>query len=90
MGATGKGRRTGGEAAVLLSAKIKLPGPIGAVIALLLPKPVEALAKLAGSQLQAFHDRAVAKHDFLTAILTQFQLDLERGVEKKVLIRSNR
>jgi ABC-type dipeptide/oligopeptide/nickel transport system ATPase component len=79
-----------GPLLLLFNGKIKFPGPIGVLAALLLPKAGEALAKLAGSQLQAFHDRAVAKHDFLTAVLTQFQLDLDRGVEKKVLGRSNR
>ncbi|KDP89852.1 MULTISPECIES: TRAFAC clade GTPase domain-containing protein [Clavibacter] len=79
-----------GPLLILLGKKIKLPAPIGAIAALVLPKPVEVLAKLAGTPLQAFHDRAVAKHDFLTTVLTQFQLDLDRGVKKKVLIRSNR
>ncbi|WP_317228875.1 TRAFAC clade GTPase domain-containing protein [Clavibacter sp. MX14-G9D] len=79
-----------GPLLLLFNGKVKFPGPIGVVAALVLPKASEALAKLAGTQLQAFHDRAVARHDFLTAVLTQFQLDLERGEKKKVLIRSIR
>jgi hypothetical protein len=52
--------------------------------------PLLALAELAVDQLQATRDQAVAKRDYLTAVLAGFRLDLQRGEEARVLHRSER
>jgi hypothetical protein len=49
-----------------------------------------AVAELAVDQLQVVHDEAEAKRDYLTAVLTRFRLDLQRGEEAKALRRSER
>ncbi len=49
-----------------------------------------AATKMAESQVRRINARAREEHDHLTATLTQFKLDLERGVADKVLIRSRR
>lgn len=43
---------------------------------------------MAGSQLREINAQARDHHDFLTATLTQFKLDLDQGVKDKLLIRS--
>ncbi|TCC10432.1 TRAFAC clade GTPase domain-containing protein [Kribbella soli] len=60
-------------------------GPLASLAAL----PVlTAAAKMAGSQLREINAQARDHHDFLTATLTQFKLDLDQGVKDKLLIRS--
>ncbi len=49
-----------------------------------------AAAQLAGPQLKQINAQAREDHDYLTAALSQFKLDLETGVEKNLLIRSRR
>ncbi len=44
--------------------------------------------KIAGAQLKQINAQAREKHDYLTATLTQFKLDLDQGVADKLLIRS--
>ncbi|MGB7362640.1 MAG: ATP/GTP-binding protein, partial [Rhodococcus sp. (in: high G+C Gram-positive bacteria)] len=41
--------------------------------------------KLAGPKLKEMNEQARTKHDYLRATLTQFKLDLERGVNDKVI-----
>ena len=67
-----------------LVAKLPKVGPLvskAAVPALI------AAAKMAGSQLKQINEQARADHDYLTATLTQFKLDLDQGVTDR-LIRS--
>ena len=47
-------------------------------------------AELAGDQLKKVNEEARAQHDYLTATLTQFKLDLDDGVEGGLFIRSNK
>ena len=47
-----------------------------------------AATQTAGSQLKQINAQARAHHDYLTATLTQFKLDLDQGVTDKLLIRS--
>ena len=47
-----------------------------------------AAAKLAGPQLRQINEQAREKHDYLTATLTQFKLDLDQGETDGLLIRS--
>lgn len=49
-----------------------------------------AAAKLAGPKLREINRTAREKQDYLVATLSQFKLDLERGVSSKLLIRSPR
>lgn len=45
-------------------------------------------AKMTESQLREINAAAREKHDYLTATLTQFKLDLEQGIADRLLIRS--
>lgn len=47
-----------------------------------------AAVKIGGSKIAEVNAAARANRDFLTATLTQFQLDLDRGVENDVLLKS--
>lgn len=49
-----------------------------------------AAVKMGESQLRQINAQARDDHDYLTATLTQFKLDLDRGVTDKLLIRSRR
>jgi hypothetical protein len=79
----------GGKLAGLNKLVSKLPkvGPLAYKAAL--PAMVEAV-KLAGPQIKRINAQAREDHDYLTATLTQFKLDLERGVSERLLIRSRR
>ena len=66
---------------------IKLPriGPFASRAALL---ALAAAAKATGDRLKQLNAQAREQHDYLTATLTQFKMDLEQGVTDKLLIRS--
>lgn len=49
-----------------------------------------AAARMGGSQLREANDQARARHDYLTATLTQLKLDLEQGVTRRLLIKSSK
>ena len=59
-------------------------GTAGKVAALALPILTEAV-KLVGPKLKEMNEQARSQHDYLRATLTQFRLDLERGVNDKVI-----
>lgn len=46
---------------------------------------LKAAAEMAGPQLKEMNAKARAQHDYLKATLTQFKLDLEQGVQDRVL-----
>ena len=70
-----------------LLAKLPKVGPLASKTAF----PVMiAAAKTAGSQLRLINEKARQNHDYLTATLTQFKLDLDRGVTDRLLIRSRK
>ena len=79
----------GGRLSRLDKLMTKLPkvGPLarGAAIPAIL-----AAAKMAESQVRQINARAREGHDYLTATLTQFKLDLEEGVADRLLIRSRK
>lgn len=49
-----------------------------------------AAAKMTGPQLKQINARAREDHNYLTAALTQFKLELDQGVTDRLLIRSRR
>jgi hypothetical protein len=49
-----------------------------------------AAVKMAGPHVKKINAQARQDHDYLTATLTQFKLDLEQGVTERLLIRSRR
>lgn len=68
-----------------------LPGPFGvAARAILASGAIEEATKLVGDKLREAHADAVARHDYVTATLTRFQMDLERGEDEQTLRRSLR
>jgi hypothetical protein len=72
----------------------KLPGPIGPLANLvgftLLEEVLNDAAKLAGDKLREINSEALAKQDYLTATLTSFRMDLDKGEEEQILLRSRR
>ncbi len=77
-------------AAVLSARKVKLPGPIGLLLTRVGPDVVNDAAKLAGAKLRAINSAALTKQDYLTATLTGFRMDLDKGEEDEILLRSRR
>jgi hypothetical protein len=65
-------------------AKLPTVGPIAIKAAL--PALVAAV-KMAQSQLRQINEQARERHDYLTATLTQFKLDLDQGETDRLLIR---
>ena len=68
-----------------LVAKLPLVGHLASKAAV---PALIAAAKMGGSQLKQMNAQARENHDYLTATLTQFKLDLDHGVTDKLLIRS--
>jgi len=82
-----------GDAAVLAAAlmgKAKLPGPIGFVVALVARNVVNPAAELVGDRLKERNAEALAKQEYMSALLTRFRLDLDDGEKEQVLLRSRR
>ncbi|WP_028049591.1 hypothetical protein [Cellulomonas sp. URHD0024] len=65
---------------------VKVPR-VGRYLALALPFLARAI-KANGPKIEERNTRARANHDYLTAVLTQFQLDLAQGVKDAVLVKS--
>ncbi|MCG2620871.1 ATP/GTP-binding protein [Arthrobacter sp. I2-34] len=82
----------GALAVALLGNRVRLPGPLGIfsglVGAVLSRGVIEDAAKLAGDRLREINSEALAKHNYLTATLTGFRMDLEEGEKEQVLLRS--
>jgi len=77
----------GSGAAVVAKFLAKIPkvGPILAPIAV--PALAEAV-KLGKSKVEEVHGQALADRDFLTAVVTQFRLDLDHGVADHLFVKS--
>jgi hypothetical protein len=78
---------SGGKGLVVANVVAKLPkvGPVARIAAV--PAMVAAV-KMAGSRVRQINEQARRNHDYLTATLTQFKLDLEQGETERLLIRS--
>ncbi|MET4639566.1 ATP/GTP-binding protein [Mycetocola sp. 2940] len=73
---------------LLITTKIKLPGPLKFVVALIGPSLADFMAKLTNDKLDEFNRDAKDKHDYVSIMMTNFGLDLERGEKDQVLLRS--
>ncbi len=77
---------------LLVGKKLNLPGPLGIVAgligAVLTPDVVDGLLNMAKDTLEETKKQALEKHQYFTAVLTEFRLALIRGEEKRVLLRS--
>jgi hypothetical protein len=51
---------------------------------------IDAAAELTSDQLRKLNEDALARKDDMRALLAQFALDLDRGEEDRVLLRSKR
>lgn len=75
-------------AAVLVAMNVKKPGPVGIILALIGPDVIAEAAKMAQDGLRQLNAQALAKHNYVTAVLTRFRMDLNEGEEEQVLLRS--
>lgn len=78
---------TGAAGKVLTKVLSKVP-KVGPVIAPLAVPALAELIKSGGAKLEEIHAQALANRDYLTATLTQFRLDLDRGVKDRLLVKS--
>ncbi len=62
----------------------------GLIASLVSRETVEEAVNLAGEKLRKIHENALNKHNYLTATLTGFKLDLEQAEDDKILLRSTR
>lgn len=76
-------------ATVLVGNKSKFLGVVGHLLNIVGPSMAEA-AGLNGDKLDEANSDALAKKDYLRATLTRFGMDLDKGEEDRVLIRSLR
>lgn len=72
--------------------KVKFAGLPGRLLALLGRGAVaiSIVSKLSGDQLRKMNSEALAKKDYMGAVLTRFQLDLDDGEQKRVLLTSKK
>lgn len=82
-------RGVGPLADVLTGRKSKLPGPLGHILRIIGPG-LKVATEMAGDKLKEINADALAKHDYLKATLTRFQMDLDKGEEEQILLRSLR
>lgn len=81
--------------ATMLLGKVRLPGRLGAAVGLATTLfgrggVADSAVRLADGRLQQIHDTAVAKHDYMTAVLTKFRIALAHAERDRVLKRSSR
>jgi hypothetical protein len=80
--------------AAALVTTAKFAGVTGRLLSLVgrstITTTMSAAAKLGGEQLKKLNVDARNRHDHLAEVLTRFGLDLERGEEDRVLLRSRR
>lgn len=66
---------------------VKVP-KVGPILAPIAAAALEEAVKLSTSKLEEIHAQALADRDYLTAMLAQFKLDLDRGVNDRLLMKS--
>ncbi|MGY1732518.1 ATP/GTP-binding protein [Geodermatophilus sp. SYSU D01045] len=82
-------RGAGPLATALVGTKSKFLGLVGQVLNFVGPSLAEA-AGLDGEKMKQINSDALAKKDYLRATLTRFGMDLDKGEEDRVLLRSLR
>jgi hypothetical protein len=82
-------RGVGPLAEVIFGRFGKLPGPLGRLMKSLGPA-MDLVTKLAGDKLREIHSEALAKRDHLRAVLAGFRMDLDKGEDEHILLRSRR
>ncbi|MBO2990270.1 TRAFAC clade GTPase domain-containing protein [Leucobacter tardus] len=74
--------------------KVPLPGRLGMAkrlaVTVLSGKAIKRVADLSGDKLARINAQALAKRDYLTAVLTSFRMSLDHGEAARVLLRSRR
>ena len=84
----------GGKFGGKVLGKVRMGGPVGVVLKLagmaLSKEVLEDATKLVGDKLRDLNSESLAKRDYLTATLTGFQMDLEKGEDERVLLTSVR
>lgn len=75
-----------GAIVTFLSA-LKLPGKLK-ILTAIIPFTIDPLVDHGTAKLREAYDKAVARHDFLTAVLLGFRLDLDQAADDQVLIES--
>lgn len=76
---------TGAMFATKFLAKVPKVGPVLSKVAI---PALVTLVRLSTPKLEELYAQAIADRDYLTATLTQFRLDLDRGVKDKLLAKS--
>lgn len=79
----------GSLAAALIGRIGSSPGPIGYLLSFV-GAGVNDAVKLAEDKLREMNSEALATHDHLRATLTRFRMDLDKGEEEQILLRSRR
>jgi len=88
--AEGLMRGAGMLAAALTGKRRRIYGRLAPILSFVEPLVIQEAARLAGDKLRELNKTASEKRDKLSATLTQFTLDLERGEQERTLIRSKR
>jgi hypothetical protein len=76
-----------GPVLAFVATKLKLPGPLK-LITVALPFVMDPLLDHSRDKLEDAYNTAKVRHDFLTAVLLGFRLELDNAVDDKVLIES--
>lgn len=81
-------------AGLTLLNKLKVPKPVGVVLGVLnlvvTKDIVDKLAAMTSEKLKKTYSDALAQHQYLAAMLTRFRIELEKGEDAQVLLRSQR
>jgi hypothetical protein len=81
----------GAEAlATALIGKAKFAGPKGFIAGLVGRESMSAAVNFGADQLRKMNAEALAKHEYMKAVLTRFIMDLDDGEEQRILLRSRR
>ncbi|SLF30792.1 Uncharacterised protein [Mycobacteroides abscessus subsp. bolletii] len=84
----------GALAAALIGTKFKSPGPAGPLLKIVgrvfSKEVLNTAAQLAGDKLREANSEALAKNNHMTATLTGFRMDLDKGEKEQILLRSQR
>lgn len=71
------------------SKRLKLSGPVGALVGLVAGEAGRRGTKFAAARVAELKKEASVEADFVTAVLERFAADLDRGVEQRILRRGD-